>query len=209
MAISYPISFPTTLGFSSFTLQTRNAVSRHESPYTFSEQVYDWGGQIWEFEGSLPLLNRASAEEYNSFLFKLKGRKGTFTMSIPDAESPRGSNLGTPLVDGGSQTGSSLNTKGWNTSQNGVLLAGDYIQLGTGSSTRLYKVLDDVNSDGSGEAVLEIYPNLRSSPSDEQAIITTNPKGLFRLRNNTNPVSIDVNSFYSISFSGMEALDGT
>lgn len=209
MAITYPIDFPTDLGVNNFTLRQRTAVSRTESPFTFSEQVYDWGGQIWEIEANLPLMNRATAEIYNSFLFKLKGKKGTFTMAIPGAGAPRGTVTGTPVVNGASQTGSSLNVSGFGTSDTGVLLAGDYIQIGTGSSTRLYKVLDDVNSDGSGNATLEIFPDLRSSPSNGAAIITSNAKGLFRLRDNMSPVTIDVNSFYSIKFSAIEALNGT
>lgn len=209
MAISYPLDWPTELGLNSFTLRTRNSVARSESPFSFVEQTYDWGGQLWEFSGTTPLMNRDTAEIYNSFLIKLNGRKGTFTLPIPNSETPRGSFAGTPVVDGAGQTGNTLNVRGFDPSEVDVAKVGDYIQIGTGLSTRLYKILDSVDSDTSGDAVLTIYPNLRSSPSDGQTIITSNCKGLFRLSSNISEININSNSFYSIQLSGIEAISGT
>jgi hypothetical protein len=85
----------------------------------------------------------------------------------------------------------------------GTLLAGDYIQLGTGSSSKLHQVLLDQDGDGS----LEIWPSLRSDYTSE-TVITSSPKGVFRLKENVTSWSINNASFYGISFEAVEAITG-
>lgn len=50
------------------------------------------------------------------------------------------------VVNGGSQTGYSLASKGWLAYQAAILKAGDWFQLGVGYASRLYKVMADVNT---------------------------------------------------------------
>lgn len=209
MAISYPLTFPTDLGVESFRVIPRVSAGRNESPFSFAEQIYDWGGQILGIEATMPKMNRETAEIFNAFLFSLNGRVGTFLMPIPGAGDALGVATGTPLVNGGSQTGNELDTDGWTPSQTNILKAGTWLSLGSGSSTRLYKNLVDVDSNGSGEATLTLWPNLRSSPADNAAIDITNPHGLFRMDANVQPIDITGPDFYSFSFKAWEALDGT
>jgi hypothetical protein len=83
----------------------------------------------------------------------------------------------------------------------GTLLAGDYIQLGSGSTAKLHQVLLD--QDGNGN--LEIWPALRSNYTS--ATVTFNaPKGVFRLSNNVTSWSINNASTYGISFEAVEAV---
>src|SRR3954463_10292223 len=114
-------------------------------------------------------------------LRSLDGPVGTFYLGDTAWKTPRGTATGTPLVNGASQTGEDLATDGWTASVTGILKAGDWIQLGTGSSARLYMVMVDANSNGSGQATLTIRPKLRSSPGDNSAIVTNSPVGVFRL----------------------------
>lgn len=206
MAITYPLTWPTALGFATFRFIYRNAVGRNESPFNFAEQVYDWGGQIWEIEGTMPVMERATAEIFNAFLAALKGRKGTFLVPFPGQGTPLGLATGTPLVKGGSQTGSSLITDGWTVSQSPIIKAGSLFSLGTGTSTRLYKILQDANSNGSGDATLDIWPDLRSSPADNAALDLTDPYGLFRMASNVQPIDINNDSQQTFSFRAIEAL---
>lgn len=205
MAISYPVAFP-DLGIKSMNIRAMNVVGMSQSPFTGQQQVYKHQGQWWEAEITLPPMKRAEAEQIAAFLLKLNGRYGTFTLGDPANTAPRGVGTGTPLVNGGSQTGNSLVTDGWTTSTTGILKAGDWIQLGSGSASRLHKVLNDVNSDASGNATLDIWPNLRSSPSDNDSITVTSPKGLWRLSSNDVNYSIDEASIYGITFACVEAL---
>lgn len=205
MAITYPISIPNT-DIAKVRLVANNIVGVSQSPFTAVQQVYKYTGQFWEADITLPPMKREQAEYWISFLLKLNGSYGTFLLGDPNGQTARGVATGTPLVNGASQTGNELITDGWTTSTTGILKAGDYIQLGSGATAKLYKVLDDVNSDSSGNATLTLFPDLRTSPADNATITVSNPKGVFRL--NAGATSWDINeaSVYGITFGAREAL---
>lgn len=205
--ITYPINFPETIcALDGLQIVPRNAVSSSESPFTFERQTYEFPGEMWTIQGSLRLMQREDAEAYVSFMIKLKGQRGTFLFPLPPPlNTPRGVATGTPLVDGGSQTGNTLNIKGMTAGITGIFRQGDFIQIGTGGSTRLYKILDDANSDGSGDVTVTIWPALRTSPADETPVVVSGCKGLFRLTQDTG-VNISVDKFHALSFAAVEAL---
>jgi len=195
MAISYPLNTPTTIGIESIELRAVNAVAVSQSPFTYKQQVISHQGQIWSASVSIPSVRRDLAADWKAMLVALKGPVGTFLLGDPDYATPRGTVSGTPTLSGtaGDSTVSVTMT--------GTLLAGDYIQLGTGSAARLHQVL--VDQSGSGN--LEIWPDLRGTYSGE-TVIYSSPKGVFRLGNSTTSWSIDNASFYGISFEAIEAL---
>jgi hypothetical protein len=195
MAISYPLNTPTTIGIESIELRAMNAVAVSQSPFTYKQQVISHQGQIWSASVSIPSVRRDLAADWKAMLVALKGSVGTFLLGDPDYATPRGTVSGTPTLSGtaGDSTVSVTMT--------GTLLAGDYIQLGTGSAARLHQVL--VDQSGSGN--LEIWPDLRSTYSGE-TVIYSSPKGVFRLGNSTTSWSIDNASFYGISCEAIEAL---
>lgn len=201
MSIAYPLSLPSVLSPKRVNIRTLTQVAYARSIFTGRAQVHLHQGQLWVFDVSLPIMTRAQAEEWNSFLLKLNGPYGTFLMGDPAGKTPRGIASGTPLVKGANQIGQSLETDGWSASVTGILKAGDYIQIGN----RLYKNLNDVNSDGSGNATLDIYPRLREIPADNAPITTTNTKGTFRLSSNDLAVcNIDTDKTYDVSFTAVE-----
>ena len=204
MAITYPLTLSATPSSVRFSPINRVAVS--ESPFSGVQQTYQHPAQFWEAEVSYPPLSRDEAEPLVAQLTSLYGVKGTFLLNDPAGTSPRGIATGTPLVKGGSQVGSTLISDGWTASKTGILKAGDWIQLGSGATARLYKVLKDANSDGSGDSTLDIWPNLRSSPADNAAITIASAAGVFRLL--TNDLSYQINSalHYGITFACREAL---
>lgn len=204
MTITYPLSFPTNLGISSFRLGLRESIGRNESPYTFDEQIYDNMGEMWELEVQLPNMLRADAEEFNAFLLKLRGRYGTFLLGDPNGATPRGLWAGSPLVKGGSQTGYTLLVDGFTIGT--TVKAGDYFSLGTGANTHLHKLVTDGTANGSGEITLEFMPYLRASPADNDAVTFTSAKGLFRLSENIHPFQINSDNVYSMGFRAKEAL---
>lgn len=206
MAITYPLSLPTNKGLAKIRLTANNVVGVSQSPFTAKQQIYKYTGQFWEAEISLPPMKRADAEYWISFLLKLNGSYGTFLLGDPNGGTARGVATGTPLVNGSSQSGNELVTDGWTNSTTGILKAGDYIQLGSDSSSQLYKVLDDVNSNGSGQATLTVWPDLRTSPADNAAITVSNAKGVFRLSSNAQAWDINEATFYGMTFAAREAL---
>jgi hypothetical protein len=209
MAITYPLTFPTHTGVFSVNLMARNVVGVTTSPFTFSQQKFEYQGKRWEADIVLPAMKREDAEQWITFFMKLYGQVGTFLLGDPNAATPRGSAAsaaGTPVVNGASQTGDELAIDGLPASATGYLLAGDYIQLGSGASSQLYKVLDDVDSNASGEATLQIWPDLRSSPTDGATVVVSGAKGLFQLSTPTTNWNIDNAGFYSMAFGAVETL---
>lgn len=205
MPISYPLTFPSQC-IRAVTIRARNVVGSSVSPFTGQQQVYKHPGQWWEMEVSMPPMRRADAEAVAAFLIKLNGSYGTFLLGDPANTTPRGIGTGSPLVKGAGQTGDTLLTDGWTAGVTGILRAGDWIQLGAASTARLHKVLDDVNSDGGGNATLTIWPDLRSSPADNAVITVNSAQGRWRLASNDTGYSIETGRLYGITFACVEAL---
>lgn len=194
MALSYPLSTPTTIGIESIELRAVNAVATSQSPFTYKQQIVSHQGQKWEASVNIPSVRRDLAAEWKAFLVSLKGQTGTFLLGDPDYATPQGTVSSCTLTgDAGDETVTVVMT--------GSLKAGDYIQLGGGSSARLHQVLVDQDGDGS----LEIWPALRSDYSSA-TVTFNNPKGVFRLSNNVTSWSINNASIYGISFEAVEAL---
>ena len=194
MTIAYPINTPTSIGIATIELSATNAVAISRSPFTFSQQVHTYAGQMWSASVTIPPVRKDLAEPWVSLLLALRGQTGTFLLGDPNNTTPRGTATSATIT--GASGSSSLTV-----TMTGTLLAGDYIQLGTGADATLHKVL--VDQDGNG--TLEVWPALRKARSSVSATLT-NTKGLFRLANNTQSWSINESSAYGIQFDAMEAL---
>lgn len=207
MSITYPLTPPSSPTVNAAIMRAVNVVGLSISPFTGETQAQEWPGEMWQIDGQLPPMARANAEKWITFLTALRGASGTFYLGDPAGKTPQGVATGTPLVNGANAAGSKvLNTKGWTTGVTGILKAGDYLQIGTGTAQRLYKVLNDANSDGGGLATLDIFPRLREALADGAAITTSNCKGVFRLATNTREWSISVAKIYGLQFKAIEAL---
>jgi hypothetical protein len=206
MAISYPLSMPTNFGMSKIELRAVNAVAYSQSPFTFAGQVHAYAGQTWQADITLPNMKRDYAEEWVAFLVAMRGQYGTFLLADPLGKVARGTPTGTPVVKGASQLGGTFTLDGATPSVTGWLKAGDYIQLGSSSGSRLHKVLLSADSDGSGNVTLELWPHIRTAPTDNTAVIVSNASGLFRLASNEQAWSINEISSYGIAFGAMEVI---
>lgn len=200
MAISYPLSLPTTIGFERIQLKARNAVAISQSPFTFSTQTHSYPGQMWSATVSIPPVQRDLAEPWVAFLLALGGPKGTFLLGDPNGTTLRGTATSCTI------TGTAGSNTVTATVPNGeTLLAGDYIQLGTGSDSTLHKVTVDFSGTGSGTS-LEIWPALRKNRTSVAATLS-NTKGLFRLSGQEQSWTIGNNSnIYGIEFECMEVV---
>ena len=202
---SYPLTLPTATGVITQNFSLTRAVAVTTSPFTFQTQVHQHQGEFWRTVISLPPMLRANANIWLSFLLQLRGRRGTFKIGDQDAKTITGVATGTIRVNGASQTGNQVALDGFANSTNNVFKAGDYIQIGS----YLYMVIEDVNSNGSGEANVKIEPALRSSIetiNDDTTVIYSNTTTLMRLDTNELGWQTDNVSKYGISFSASEAL---
>ena len=194
MALSYPLDTPTSIGIESIELRAVNAVATSQSPFTYKQQIISHGGQKWEASVSIPSVHRDKAAQWKAMLVGLKGQTGTFLLGDPDYATPQGT------VSSCSLSGSA-GDETVTVAMTGTLLAGDYIQLGSGSTSRLHQVLQDQNGSGS----LEIWPSLRSNYTT-QSVVFNSPQGVFRLANNVSSWSINNASTYGISFEAVEVI---
>lgn len=210
MTISYPLNLPTSVTAREVVIRRCATVALSASPFTGEQQVYVHQGEWFEIDFALPPMPRATAAAWIGFLLALNGREGTFLAGIPSEGTARGTATGTPLVNGAGQSGKTLNTRGWTAGITGILTAGDWLQLGSGSGTHLHAVVQDANSQSgspdAGLATLDIWPRLRSAPSDGDAITISNAKGLWRLAGNSAEWSIGEAAMYGLNFSAVEAI---
>ena len=194
MAISYPLALPTSIGIAQITLNANNAVSISQSPFTFQQQIFQHPGQRWTASVSIPAIQRDLADPWVAFLLALNGPVGTFLLGDPNAKAPRGTATSATITGTAGSASPTI-------TMTGTLLAGDYIQIGSGATATLHKVLVD----RSGTGTIEIWPALRSAVTGA-TVTLTNTVGRFRLTGNQQTFSIDDSSKYGISFDCVEAL---
>lgn len=195
------LSLPTYKDFTEFRFSLASNIITFTSPLDGTVQTIEFPGARWMMTANLPPMRRSSAAAWQAFFAKLRGMSGRFYAGDHNATTPQGTALGTPLVKGASQTGTTLITDGWSINQAGALLAGDYFQVGT----ELKMVVSTVASDGAGEATITFEPPLRAAPADDAPIITTNPVCVMRLANNDQAGwDITGSGIYGMAFSAVE-----
>lgn len=192
-------TMPSSPGFTTSRFGLRANTIVHESPLTKSVQTIELTGARWFGTYTLPAMLRANAAAWVAFLVGLQGRAGRFYAFDPDAKTPRGTWAGTPLVNGASQTGSSLICDGF--TAGATVKAGDYFQVGT----ELKMVTADGTADGSGNLTISFKPSLRASPADNAALTSTNPVCIAMLIDDEQAAwDADNISLFGLTFSWVE-----
>ena len=197
MAITYPLTPPAAIRIASLRFSAISAVARNISPFTFSSQSYNWTGTMLSGDVECPPMNRADAEELIGFL--IMAARGTFYFRDYANGTQRGTMTGSPQLNGAHAANTTTLTVD---TGSGSWAVGDYIQLGTGSSSKLHKITQ-VNSATS----YEIFPLLRTAYPDNTAIVYSNAVGVFRLGTTACDWSIDTAKNYGINFSIFEAIN--
>jgi hypothetical protein len=196
-------TLPTSPGLRAVTITQMSTVGLSVSPFTAQQQVQEWPGQMFKAQCVLPRMTRAQAANWIAALVSLRGMANTFMLGDPSGKTPRGVNLGTPLINGANNGGSSVSIRGWTPNTNNVLVRGDWIQM---PDNHLHMILSDENSDAGGIASFDIWPDLRSVFNDGQPVITTNAQGIFRLASNEQSWDIDEAITFGLQFNCIEAI---
>lgn len=202
MAITFPLNMPDddwTSAKVGVQFNNLTNVSLSNVAQTISKP-----GDLLMLEFSLPPKSRADAAAWQAWGLSLRGSFGSFYGYDRTATTARGVATGTPLVNGADQTGYELITDGWTTGQTGILKAGDWIEV----NGLLRMVVADSDSDGLGNATLDISPGLwpGQEPADNAAITVSNPKGKFRLVDDMVSWDIDIIEMGRMKFSAVEDL---
>ncbi len=157
--------------------------------------------KVTDFEVPGPLISRAQSGKVNTRSTQQRGRSWTekyllhmrtnadrallaaarnfwragtiVDIKHQDYLTPLGPMNGTPLVNGASQTGSTLNIDGATINQTPWVRAGDIFTIA--GINQVYECTADANSDGSGLVAIPISPPIFSggSPVDGNALTVT------------------------------------
>lgn len=163
------VAIPTSPGLRSWEPKVHDSVALDRSPFTGQTQAQQWfGADELTATLNLPGLTLKQEADWVCFIMQCRGMANAFQVGDPmrPTIAGSGSSLFRAMVDntvaGGNAAGSqTLGTQGWTANAQGVLLRGDWIQVGY----RMYRVLDDVNADASGKALIAIWPSLREQPT--------------------------------------------
>lgn len=201
MATTY--DWPAGVHFTDATLTAQSSVGVSVSPYTFARETQDWGGERWAISLQFLPVVREHAVILETFLLKLRGGVNKVRLGDPWGSQPRGTNSGTPLVNGAASAGATtIATKGWAISTTGQLLPGDYMEI----SGHLYQVLASADSDVSGLSTIEVWPRIRDDYADNTVITTVYPRGVFALAEPSVSFTRDVLQYYRTQIELVEAL---
>jgi hypothetical protein len=132
-------------------------------------------GWTWEESWGLLRVTDANHEALMTTIDYMWNRGVVDTVTHPlvpgSGLDPNGTGGGVPLVNGASQTGGSIITDTWSNNITNVVRAGDVLKFA--GDNGVYRVRSDHNSNGSGQATINIVPNLRLSPANNAAITRT------------------------------------
>ena len=204
---SYPLTLPTSpSNFVTSEWRIIRTVAYTESPFTYGQQVAKYQGSVWQTTVTLPPMNRADAGAWQSFFMQLNGRFGTFLLGDPDAKTIQGGANTVISVNGDHSVGAyDVVVDGANTSTV-IFKKGDYVQFGSGASSKLNMIVADITSDASGNATLQIEPSLKTALTDDDVITYSNTKAVMRMDANELGWNANNVSLYGISFSCTESL---
>lgn len=167
------VAMPSNIAFisSSFFIETNTQT--FESPINRKTQRIELTGQRWRATWTLPAMSKTNAALWIAFFMKLKGRVNTITASDPDWQTNTGemvNSLGSPLVNGASQTGNSLIIDGASINITNWGKAGDYFNV----NSKLYRLTAACSTNGTGQTTLVFEPPIYVAPADN-AVIGVHP----------------------------------
>ena len=153
------------------------------SPLAGTTQTLELPGARWRCKIEFEALSDAERRELSAFLTQLRGQAGRFYYGDPGYQvaGPAGVATGTPLVNGASQSGTSLVTDGWTASTTDILKAGDYVSFDTSAGRELHMLVAGVNSDIGGAATLTFATPMRTPPADNTVISVAGASCIMRL----------------------------
>jgi hypothetical protein len=205
---TFPISMPTSpTNFVTSQWSIIRTTGFTESPFTYAQQVSEFQGAKWTTTVTLPPMSKSDAGAWTAFFTQLHGRRGTFLIGDPDRKTIQGTASGVMSVNGVHAVGSySIVVDGLNASQSKAFKKGDYVQFGSGATSKLHMIVDDISTDGSGNATLQIEPSLKTALANNDVVTYANTKMVARMDSSDLGWQSNVNSLYQFSFSCSEAL---
>lgn len=141
-------------------------VASSKNPFTGGSVITRMPGAKWNLTASWTKLDPGEANFMDAYIAASQG--GATKVRVPDLSytHPQGARVGTVSVRVAAVDGNQLQTQGWAANQPGQLKVGDrfsFIDATTGLE-EMHIISADVNSDASGYATLNFYPELKRLP---------------------------------------------
>lgn len=203
MAITFPYGMPTSPGIREIEWLFSGNTAFTESTFTRQRQHFRFPGDLLRAKVTMPKMARDEAADFAAWGAALRGRYGTFLLG-PVEKTPRGTATGTPLVQGGGQTGDSLVIDGC-TPGITFLKAGDWFHVWEDKAV-LHMVLKDAAADGFGVVTLDVFPRIRIAPADNAALQVHSPQGTFRMDDDTFSQKTELFMISNYQFGIVEAV---
>lgn len=198
MSVAFPVFMPIggddrTL-IQSYNLSLVSKVGISESPFSFQQQVQDYGADRWEGTITTRPLYGEDARNMRGFLNSIQGRRGTFQFAIPQ-------NLSSDYeLNSAFSTQDHIHIR----PKTGVtpahdLTRGTYFSLGSSGNRRLFMMSEDYSGSTATEHSIAPRSNYISYSTGED-LVTINPIGTFRLTSNETSFGVDVTEGHKITF---------
>lgn len=167
------ISFPSTVPASSSWGYQRNIAYNRSMGGLVTRVALT--GDRWVCSMTLPPVTGEAARLLRSFAMRVSEAGNSASLQDHSYTFSGASSL-TPLVNGASQTGSTLAIDGLTPNITGIIKAGDRLGLTT---NQVVEASADADTNGSGETTVSLTTPLRSSPDTDSAVELYTPTALF------------------------------
>ena len=162
-------------------------------------------GQKFRLRIRFPVMTRAEFAPINAFIMKQRSQMESFQYVPPTIDDSLGVASGVISVNGAVSAGAtSCSIDGMANSTSGVFKAGDYFRF-TGQN-KVYMVMADVNSNGSGAGTLTFEPPLRANVADNAVLIYSNVDFTVGLTGDIQEFTIGTENYFQYEVDLIEVL---
>jgi hypothetical protein len=162
-------------------------------------------GQKFRLRLRFPVMTRAEFAPINAFIMKQRSQMESFQYVPPTIDDSLGVASGVISVNGAVSAGAtSCSIDGMANSTTGVFKAGDYFRF-TGQN-KVYMVVADVNSNGSGAGTLTFEPPLRANVADNAVLIYSNVDFTVGLTGDIQEFTIGTENYFQYEVDLIEVL---
>jgi len=162
-------------------------------------------GQRFRLRIRFPVMTRAEFAPINAFIMKQRSQMESFQYVPPTIDDSLGVASGVISVNGAVSAGAtSCSIDGMANSTSGVFKAGDYFRF-TGQN-KVYMVVADVNSNGSGAGTLTFEPPLRANVADNAVLIYSNVDFTVGLTGDIQEFTIGTENYFQYEVDLIEVL---
>jgi phage-related protein len=161
--------------------------------------------QKFKLRVTFPIMTRTEFAPINAFILKQRSQMESFTFVPPTVYNSLGVASGVISVNGAISAGvTSVAIDGMANSTSGVFKAGDYFRF-TGQN-KVYMVMADVSSNGSGAGTLTFEPPLRTAVSDNAVLIYSNVDFTVGLTGDIQEFNISTENYFQYEVDLIEVL---